>query len=93
MRPSRFSDEEIRQALERVTSGTPAVQVCRELAVTQTTFYRWRKKFADNTPGVATADEWHEARTLRDENRMLKQIIAELVLVNRSALEYCAKRA
>lgn len=87
MRPSKFSDEQIRQALGHVKSGTPAVQVCRELGITQTTFYRWRKKYEAVDP-----NEWQEARALRDENRTLKQIVAELLLVNRGSREYREKQ-
>jgi putative transposase len=88
MRPSKFSHEQIRQALDHVESGTPAVHVCRELGITQTTFYRWRRKFESANP-----NEWQVARYLREENRKLKQIIAELVLVNRSAREHRMKLA
>jgi putative transposase len=75
MRPSRFSQDDITQALANVRSGTPAVQECRRLGVTQTTFYRWRRKHEGDSPA-----EVHEARLLREENRQLKLIIADLLL-------------
>lgn len=75
MRPSRFSKDDITQALANVRGGTPAVQECRRLGVTQTTFYRWRRMRESTSP-----DEVHEVRLLREENRQLKQIIAELLL-------------
>jgi len=75
MRPSRYSDDQIRQAIARVAEGMPLVTMCRTMGVTQTTFYRWRKKYGE---GGATGP--HEARALRDENHTLKQLVADLYL-------------
>lgn len=75
MRPSKFTDDQIVQALRQVKTGTPAVQVCRKLGITETTFYRWRKM--DNGVGVSGS---REVRALRDENQKLKQIVANLLL-------------
>ncbi len=75
MRPSKFTDDEIVQALQQVKDGTPAVQVCRKLGITETTFYRWRTKYG----GVALSAS-REVRELRDENHKLKQIVANLML-------------
>jgi putative transposase len=74
MRPSKFTEAEIVHALELARLGTPAVHVCRTLGVTQTTFYRWRKKY-ESVPG-----ELLEMRELRIENRKLKQIVTDLLL-------------
>ena len=75
MRPSKFSEDQIMEALRQVKAGTPAVQVCRKLGITQTTFYRWRNKYDG-----ATASDTREVRELRDENQKLKQIVANLLL-------------
>ncbi|MEP6992373.1 MAG: transposase [bacterium] len=75
MRPSRFTDEEITQALSRVAKGTPAVDVCRSLGITETTFYRWRKKH-----DAEASDAGREVRELRGENEELKHIVADLLL-------------
>lgn len=75
MRPSKFTEDQIVQALTEVRSGTPAVQVCRKLGITQTTFYRWREKY-----GAKVLVEQREVRTLRAENQKLRQIVADLML-------------
>jgi putative transposase len=75
MRPSRFTEDQIVQALRRVRAGTPAVQVCRELGITQTTFYRWRQKYEH-----APAGEVRGVRELRVENRKLKEMVVDLLL-------------
>lgn len=75
MRPSKFTEEQIVQALRLVKGGTPAVEVCRKLGITETTFYRWRRKYEGARPG-----EPRTVRALEDENQKLKQIVANLVL-------------
>lgn len=75
MRPSKFTEDQIVQALRQVKAGTPAVQVCRKLGITETTFYRWRGKYEG-----ATKSESRELREVRDENQKLKQIVANLLL-------------
>jgi putative transposase len=68
------------QALQQVKAGTAAVRVCRELGITETTFYRWRAKY----DGLALS-ETREVRELRDENKKLKEIVADLMLDKQAA--------
>jgi len=75
MRTSKFTVEQIAHALRRVEAGSPVAEICRELGVTETTFYRWKRKYA----GMGTP-ELRELRQLRDENRKLKQVVADLTL-------------
>ena len=46
MKKSRFSEEQIAYALRQVESGTPVGDVCRQVGVSEATFYTWKKKFA-----------------------------------------------
>ncbi|MDQ6870499.1 MAG: transposase [Gemmatimonadota bacterium] len=87
MRPSKFSEGQIVQALRQVKAGTPAVQVCRKLGITETTFYRWRAKYGDEAPS-----ESREVRELRDENHKLKQIVANLLLDNQGSTDFLRKK-
>ena len=75
MRKSRFSEEQITMALRQVEAGTPVDEVCRKLGVSQATFFRWKKRF-----GSLGVPEIRELRQLRDENRKLKQLVADLNL-------------
>ena len=84
MRPSKFTEDQIGQALHQVKAGTPAVQVCRNLGITQTTFYRWRNKY-DGGSGS-------EVRQLRDENQKLKQIVANLMLAKEVSPEFRGRK-
>jgi putative transposase len=73
MRTTKFSEEQIAMALRQAEAGTPVGDVCRKLEITETTFSRWRKKY-----GSLGVPELRELRSLRDENRQLKQLVANL---------------
>ena len=75
MKRSKFSDEQISFALRQHESGTSAADICRQLGVSEATFYVWKKKYANL--GVS---ELRELRQLRDENNRLKRLVADLTL-------------
>jgi putative transposase len=75
MKTSKFTVEQMAHALKRVEGGVVVGEVCRELGITEATFYRWKKKFG----GISTP-ELRELRQLRDENRRLKAVVADLTL-------------
>jgi putative transposase len=50
-------------------------EVCRKMAITEQTFYRWKKKYF----GMGIA-ELRRLRVLEEENRKLKQLVADLSL-------------
>ena len=45
MRKSRFSEEQIIRVLDRVQAGERVKDVCRELGITEGTYYRWKSKY------------------------------------------------
>jgi len=75
MKRSRFSEEQIVYALRLADGGTPVADVCRQLGVSEATYYTWKKKYADL--GVA---ELRKMKMLEDENARLKRIVADLTL-------------
>jgi putative transposase len=75
MKKSRFTNEQIAFGLRQEESGTPIEEVCRKLGISQQTFYRWKKKFA----GMGV-EELRRLKSLEDENRRLKSLVADLSL-------------
>ncbi len=75
MRKARFSEEQITYALKQVESGKSVGEVCRQLGVSEQSFYRWKRKYQ----GIGIA-ELRRLRQLEDENRKLKKIVADLSL-------------
>jgi putative transposase len=75
MKRSKFTEEQITYALRQAESGTPVPDVCRQLGVSEATFYVWKKRYAHL--GVS---ELRRIRQLEDENERLKQLVADLTL-------------
>jgi len=87
MKTSRYTNEQIIHALRQAEGGTPIVEVCRTLGVSEPTFYRWKKRFGD-----LGLTELRELRQLRDENRQLKHVVADLTLDRRVLQEALRKK-
>ena len=75
MKKSRFSEEQITYTLRQADGGTPVGDVCRQLGLSEATFYVWKKKY-----GKLGVSELRECRQLRDENARLKRLVADLTL-------------
>ncbi|AWV07940.1 transposase [Lysobacter maris] len=75
MKKSKFAEEQIAFALKQAESGTTVEEICRKMGISQATFYAWRKKFG----GLGVA-ELRRLRQLEEENRKLKQLVADLSL-------------
>lgn len=87
MKKSAFSEEQIAFALRQAESGTPPAEVCRKLGITEATFYRWKKKFA----GMGV-NEVRRLKLLEEENRKLKQLVADLSLDKHMLQEIVRKK-
>ncbi len=75
MKRSKFTEEQIVYAIRQAESGTPVGDLCRQLGVSDATFYAWKKKYAHL--GVS---ELRRLRQLEEENSRLKRLVADLSL-------------
>jgi putative transposase len=82
------SEEEIVRALRLAEGGQKVSDICREMGVSQQAFYSWKRRYA----GLGLS-ELRELRQLRDENRKLKTLVADLTLDKHILQEVLSKKA
>ena len=87
MKKKTFTNEQIGYALRQAEAGKTVAEICRELGVSQQTFYRWRRKFA----GMGVA-ELNRLKELERENKRLKQLVADLSLDKHMLQEVIEKK-
>lgn len=75
MKGKKFTEEQIIKVLKQAEAGIPAKELCRQYAIAQATFYKWKTKFG----GMEVSDA-KKLRALEDENRRLKKLVADQAL-------------
>ena len=73
----RHTEEQIIGVLKEAEAGAKALDLCRKHGISDATFYKWRAKFG----GMEVSDA-KKLRALEDENRRLKQLVADQALDN-----------
>ena len=81
MKKSRYTEEQIIGILKQHEAGVKTADLCREHGVSDATFYNWKSKY-----GGLDVSEAQRLRQMEDENRRLKQLVADLSL-DREALK------
>ncbi len=87
MKRSRFTEEQIIGILREQEAGVPTAEVCRKHGVSSATFYKWKSKFG----GLEVSDA-RRLRSLEDENRRLKKLLADSMLDNAMLKEIASKK-
>jgi putative transposase len=67
--------EKLRQADVALGKGQKVPEICRELQITEQTYYRWRQKYGGMAPEMAK-----ELKALQKENSRLKKLVADQAL-------------
>jgi transposase-like protein len=65
----------LREAEVALSRGQTVVQVCRQLNITEQTYYRWRNEY-----GGLKLDQAKRLKELERENTRLKRAVADLTL-------------
>ena len=77
----RYTTEQIigklREAEVELARGKTVGQVCKQLGVTEQTYYRWRKEY-----GGLRVNQAKRFRDLERENARLKKLVANMALDN-----------
>ena len=88
MRKSRFSEEQIIRILGRVEAGELVKDVCRDIGISENTYYRWKAKF-----GGMDVNEARRLKELEVENRRLKTAVAELTLDKQALKDVLSRKS
>ena len=75
MKRKRYTEEQIIGILREHESGVETAEVCRRYGISGATFYKWKAKY-----GGLEVSEARRLKTLEDENRRLKKLLAEAML-------------
>jgi putative transposase len=75
VKKTRHSVEQITGVLKQAEAGSPVGDLCRQVGISEQTFYRWKKVYGGMLPSEA-----RELKQLRDENTRLKRVVADLTL-------------
>lgn len=85
MKKSKYTESQIFQILKEAETGVPVTELCRQYAIGNTTFYKWRSKY-----GGLDVSNLKRMKVLEAENARLKKMYADERLISevrREALE------
>lgn len=83
----RFTEAQIVAAIKKQESGIPTKEVCRELGISDATFYNWKAKYG----GMEVSDV-AKMKAMESELSEYKKIVAELSLENRAMKNLIEKK-
>ena len=87
MKPKRFTEEQIIGILKQAQAGMKVVDLCRTHGISDATFYNWRTKYG----GMEVSDA-KRLKVLEDENKKLKQMLADSMLENKAIKDVLSKK-
>ena len=82
----RFTEEQIIRILKEQDMGKKAADIVRENSISEQTFYRWKSKY-----GGMDVSEAKRLKQLEEENRRLKEMVADLSLDNKILKDVLSK--
>ena len=83
----RFTTDQIIGVLKEADAGLKTGELCRKYGISDATFYNWKAKYG----GMSVSDA-RGLKALEEENRRLKQIVADQTLDNRVLKELLSKK-
>ena len=87
MKRKRYPEEQIIKILQEAEAGIKPSDLCRKHGISDATFYNWKSKY-----GGLSVNEARRLKTLEDENRKLKHIVADLTLDNHALKAVVSKK-
>lgn len=87
MKKSKFTENQIAFALKQAETGTKVDEICRQMGISQATFFNWKKQY-----GGLGISELRKLRQLEEENVQLKKLVADLSLDKQMLQEVIKKK-
>ena len=79
MKKTRYTEEQIIGVLKEAEAGVSVIELSRKYGISDATYYNWKAKY-----GGMTVSDAKKLKQFEDENRRLKQIVADLSLDNQA---------
>jgi putative transposase len=86
VKAKRYTEEQIIAVLKEAEAGAKIVDLCRKYGMSEATYYNWKTKYSG-----LTVSELKRLKALEEENRKLKQLVAEQALDNWALKELLSK--
>ena len=83
----RYTEEQMIKAINEHEAGVKVDDICRDLNISNGTFYNWRSKYAG-----LKVNEAKRLRQLEAENNKLKKLLAEKLLENEAMKDVLSKK-
>ena len=83
----RFTESQIVAAIKKQEAGIPVKDICREVGISDATFYNWKAKY-----GGMEASDVKRLKELEAENAQLKSMYAESSMENRALKNLIEKK-
>lgn len=87
MQKKKFNESQILAAIKKQEAGIAVKEICRELGISEATFYNWKSKY-----GGMQASDISRLRDLEKENSELKKMFAEMSIENRALKNLIEKK-
>ncbi|MCR6722090.1 MAG: transposase [Chitinophagaceae bacterium] len=87
MKKTRFTESQIVASIQKQEAGIPVKEICRDLGITEPTFYNWKAKYG----GMQTSDV-KKMKDMETELSQYKKIVAELTFENRAMKNFIEKK-
>ena len=87
MKKTRFTESQIVAAIQKQEAGIPVRDICRDLGISEPTFYNWKAKYG----GMQSSDV-RKMKDMETELSQYKKIVAELTFENRAMKNLIEKK-
>jgi putative transposase len=87
MKKSTFTESQIVSAIKKQEAGTPVKDICRELGISEPTYYKWKAKY-----GGMEVSELKRVKELEAELAQYKKMFAELSFEHQALKNVIAKK-